>query len=325
MPSTTVKFKTGFATHPSCILHQQGPTHPERPERLENILSLLRQNPLWNQLDHLSGKAAPIEMISRVHDPKYVENLYKWCVDLRPEQILNIDLAPTGICGNSWAAATQGLGAGLAAVDAVLTGQTQNAFAAIRPPGHHAVASRAMGFCLFNNIAVAARYAQSVYGIERIFILDWDVHHGNGTQDIFYEDGSVFFCSIHQEGLYPGTGLAPERGQGAGLNKTLNIPIRAWSADDVYFTAFEQEIYLNFMAFRPELVLISAGFDCRENDNDFSATRLSGAGIEKLTNYVLEWADQTCNGRVVSLLEGGYGLDILPDSVLRHVKKLAHS
>ncbi len=314
---------TGFVYDPLCLTHDPGYDHPENQERLTGVIDHLRNNNIWRQLQHIPARDATVDEIRRVHDEQYIYNLQKWCKGLSSDQTLNIDLAPTGICGDSWRAAIRATGAGLAAVDAVLAGSVKKAFVAIRPPGHHAIQSHAMGFCLLNHVAIAARHAQIQRQVDRIFIIDWDIHHGNGTQDIFYEDGSVFFSSIHQQGIYPGTGSQTERGLGKGEGTTVNFPIPAWSDDDVFLSIFREQLQAKFTAFQPDLVLISAGFDCRCQDNNFSQTNLSGEGISRLTEVVKEWAEKVCSGRVISFLEGGYSPTLLPDSIHRHLEILA--
>lgn len=314
--------RTGFLFDPLCLRHNAGVDHPENAERLKNTIDVLKHKPIWKQMHHLSARDATLADIQRVHHAAYLENLKDWCDGLSLGQTFNIDLAPTGISGDSWQAAIRAAGASLVAVDAVLHNQVDHAFCAVRPPGHHAIPSRAMGFCLFNNVAVAVRYAQQKFGLTRILIIDWDVHHGNGTQDIFYDDGDVFFFSIHQQGIYPGTGARNETGTGSGKGATLNIPLPAKSDDAVYARVFREELAPRVAEFKPELIFISAGFDCRYRDNNFSQMSLSPDGIEYLTELVKSWAWEHCKGRLVSLLEGGYSPKLLPDSVLHHLNVL---
>jgi acetoin utilization deacetylase AcuC-like enzyme len=206
----------------------------------------------------------------------------------------------------------------------VLRGEVANAFCAVRPPGHHATTDRAMGFCIFNNVAIAARHAQAVHGVERVAILDWDVHHGNGTQDIFYEDGSVLFCSTHQWPWYPGTGAANERGVGPGEGLTINRPFRAGAGIAEIGGAFFDEFLPAVREFRPDLILLSAGFDSRAGD-PLGEFRLDDEDFAALTRAVCETAADVCDGRVVSVLEGGYALAGLASAATAHLTVLAES
>ncbi len=222
----------------------------------------------------------------------------------------------------SYRAALQAVGGTLAAIDAVMDGRVANAFCAVRPPGHHAEPSRAMGFCLFNNVAVGARYAQQRYGLGRVLILDWDVHHGNGTQAAFYEDPTVLYVSLHQYPWYPGTGSAEEVGTGPGEGYTLNLPMAAGRGNDEYRTAFELRIQPAVREFSPDFVLISAGFDAHRDD-PLAMMNVTEAGYRAMTESVKDWASTTAQGRIVSCLEGGYNLTALADSVEAHVRCLA--
>jgi acetoin utilization deacetylase AcuC-like enzyme len=217
--------------------------------------------------------------------------------------------------------AARAAGTALNAVDAVMEGRARNAFCVVRPPGHHANASRGMGFCLLNNIAIAARYAQRRHGVGRVLIVDWDVHHGNGTQDIFYGDGSVFFFSTHQWPLYPGTGRANERGSGAGAGTTMNCPFPAGSGRREILGAVRESLMPAMREYRPELVLVSAGFDSRVGDL-LGRFTLTDDDFAELTEAVMEIADASAGGRVVSLLEGGYSLSGLASASTAHVGAL---
>jgi acetoin utilization deacetylase AcuC-like enzyme len=227
----------------------------------------------------------------------------------------------TDITPNSWDVAVRASGGVLNAVDAVLTGAARNAFCAVRPPGHHANAGRGMGFCLLNNVAIAARYAQRRHGIARVAIVDWDVHHGNGTQDIFYRDGSVFFFSTHQWPLYPGTGRADETGEGPGEGATMNFPFPAGSGRREILGAVEDSLLPAMDRFRPEFVLISAGFDSREGDL-LGRFTLTDGDFTDLTRAVMGIAARHAGARLVSMLEGGYNLEGLASATTAHVAAL---
>ena len=234
----------------------------------------------------------------------------------------SLSTGDTDVNRRSFEVALHATGTCLNAVDLVFQKKAGNAFCIVRPPGHHAGPARGMGFCLFNNIAIAARYAQRRYGIERVAIADWDVHHGNGTQDIFYTDPSVFFFSTHQHPWYPGTGASSETGEGAGKGFTLNCPLPAGSGRDEIFGAFRDQFAPRMEAFRPDLVLISAGFDSRNGD-PLGRFLLSDGDFRDLTSFMLEIAHSYSGGRFVSVLEGGYDLNGLSHAVSAHVHSLA--
>jgi acetoin utilization deacetylase AcuC-like enzyme len=233
-----------------------------------------------------------------------------------------VDQGDTTVSAESFDVALLAVGSSLAAIDAVASGILQNAFCAVRPPGHHATKKQPMGFCLFNNTAIAARYAQEHHGIGRIAIIDWDVHHGNGTQEIFYDDPSVLFISLHQYPFFPGTGSRAERGEGKGEGFTLNLPMRAGTEEPEYVEAFQKEILPMLDMFRPELILISAGFDAHRED-PLGNINLSEESFKKMTLMTMESADKHCHGKIVSILEGGYNLSSLSKSVEVHLKALA--
>ena len=231
--------------------------------------------------------------------------------------------ADTVISMQSFDASLFAAGGACSAVDAVMQGEVRNAFVAVRPPGHHATAERAMGFCLFNNVAVAARYAQNRYKeIERVAVVDWDVHHGNGTQGIFYSDATVYFFSMHQYPWYPGTGSRGETGQGKGLGYTLNLPMRALTPAKDQMSAFEAAVGEIASKIKPDLIFISAGFDAHLTD-PLGQLQLEDPDYASMTRTMMQWADDTCGGRVVSCLEGGYNLDTLGETVVSHVRELA--
>ena len=308
--------QVGFAWDDRCLLHDNGPGHPESPQRLVAIRDRLERGGRRDRLVAIAPEPAPLAALAAVHDPAYVEALRRACA--RAPVRLDPD---TTVSAGSWDAALLSAGGGLAAVDAVFDGRVRAAFVATRPPGHHAERDQAMGFCLFNNIAVAARHAQDRHGIERVAIVDWDVHHGNGTQHVFEEDDTVLYISTHQWPFYPGTGARHERGRGRGLGFTLNVPLPAGSGDAVYQRAFETEVIPALEQFRPGVVLVSAGFDAHERD-PLAGMALTTEGYRRLTTLLRDAAATLCGGRLVSLLEGGYDLEALAASVETHLEVL---
>lgn len=294
--------------------HQTAPGHPERPERLAAVRAALE--PLNAPLILASRRADPAE-VTLCHDPRYLESVLK---DIRDGET-ELAGGDVSVSAESGEVALHAVGGVIDTVDAVLGGQADNAFCAVRPPGHHARPAAAMGFCLFNNVAIAARHAQKHHGIERVAIIDWDVHHGNGTQEIFYRDGSVLFFSTHQSPWYPGTGSADETGDGKGSGKILNRPLPAGSGRTEVAGAFRQTLLPALEQFRPELLLISAGFDSRAGD-PLGHFRLTDADFTELTRLLRDAADRHCHGRLVSLLEGGYNLQGLGPAVHAHVAEL---
>lgn len=307
--------KTAFLTHPAFRDHDNGPRHPERPARLEAIEAALRRGGLWDDLWQPEFEAATEELLLLCHTPQLVEKIRHLA------QVGGGSIDPdTAVSPASYDVARLAVGAGVRAVDAVMGSECDNAFVAARPPGHHAESNRAMGFCLFNTIAIAARYAQRQYGLERVAILDWDVHHGNGTQEIFYADPSVFFCSVHQAPLFPYSGWREERGQGAAVGTTVNMPLAAGQGDDVYAEVWDM-MAETIADFAPQLILVSAGFDAHIND-PLGGMRVSAAGFAHLMRVTKKWAASLCDGKLVCILEGGYDLTGLGDSVAAVVKEL---
>ena len=261
---------------------------------------------------------AGTEEIGLVHSTSYI----KWVEEMvnRGETVL--DAGDTVVSAGSYEAAILAAGGVIAAVAAVMEGKVRNCFCAVRPPGHHALYDRAMGFCLFNNVAIGARYVQKRYGIERVLIVDWDVHHGNGTQDTFYGDSSVFYFSTHQYPHYPGSGSTGETGEGAGEGFTLNAPLSSGAGDEEYLRVFNEKLVPAMDAFQPEFVFISAGFDGHRSD-PLSSINLTGEGFARLTSVVKGIAKKYAAGHLVSVLEGGYNLDGLSDSVGEHILELS--
>ncbi|MBM3214612.1 histone deacetylase [Candidatus Poribacteria bacterium] len=309
--------KTGIVYHDDYLLHDTGFGHPERRQRLEAIWEVLPSSSVGGKLVRIVARPALPDELAYIHSASHIADIRK--ISERGGGLLDYD---TPIDSRSYEIALLSVGGVLSAVDAVLGGEVDSCFACVRPPGHHATPSRGMGFCLFNNVAIAARHAQRRHGIDRVLIVDWDVHHGNGTQDAFYSDGSVFFFSVHQHPLYPGTGMAQERGDGDGFGATLNAPLPARSGDEDYVAVFWSRLVPAAREFQPELILISAGFDAHEAD-PLGGMRVTTHGFGALTSIVRELADELCGGRIVSSLEGGYSLDGLSSSVVEHLARLS--
>ena len=308
---------TALSADPICREHLAGRSHPERPERFDVVMDALRNAGSLDDMVHLDPRAATQEELLLCHTPEYLR-VAKHDVDSGQAFLSTGD---TDITRNSWDVAVRAAGGVLNAVDAVIEGRARNAFCVVRPPGHHASASRGMGFCLLNNVALAARYAQRRYGLDRVLIVDWDVHHGNGTQEIFYSDPSVFFFSTHQWPLYPGTGRADETGEGAGRGTTMNFPFPAGSGRKEILGAVENSLVPAAERFNPDLVLISAGFDSRIGDL-LGRFALTDEDFADLTRAVMGIADRSAGGRVVSVLEGGYNLEGLASAAAAHVDAL---
>ncbi len=310
--------KTALLADPIYKEHVTGPGHPERPERCDAVTKALREAGLLPSLDRIGARPATEEEIGVCHTRAYIE-LVKREIAAGASELSTGD---TNVGPRSLEVALRAAGGVLNAVDAVISQKARNAFCAIRPPGHHARPAQAMGFCIFNNVAIAARYAQRKHQVEKVLIADWDVHHGNGTQDIFYADGSVFFFSTHQSPWYPFTGRADETGEGKGAGCTMNCPFPAGSGREEIVGAFRRKLIPAAQNFRPDLVLISAGFDSRVDD-PLGRFTLSDEDFAELTAIMLEIADKHAGGRLVSVLEGGYNLSGLASAALSHVKALA--
>jgi len=309
---------TALLADPLFKRHFPGPGHPEQPARFDAVLGSLDRAALTTRMLRIPSRPATDDELSACHTRPYIATV-KHDVECRYEALSTGD---TQLSAESLNVALAAAGGVLNAVDAVVERRAPNAFCLVRPPGHHATRDRGMGFCIFNNVALAVRYAQRRYGIRRVLIADWDVHHGNGTQDIFYEDGSVFFFSTHQHPWYPGTGRPDETGEDAGEGSTLNCPFPAGAGRAEILGAFQNLLVPAARDFQPDLVLISAGFDSRQGD-PLGRFTLSDQDFADLTALMMEIASQHAGGRLVSVLEGGYDLVGLGSAALAHVQTLA--
>jgi len=278
------------------------------------MLTHLHGTDLWARLHVIAPHQSPRTFLELVHPRTSIEAIASAC------QHGPIHLDPDTVASpGSWEAALRAVGAVTQAVDAVLAGRLEGAFCAVRPPGHHALADQAMGFCLFNNVAIGARYAQAHHGLQRILIVDWDVHHGNGTQAIFYDDPTVLYFSTHQYPFYPGSGARQEIGEGKGKGCTINVPLAAGAGDAEIIRAFEDTLLPRAMTFNPQFVLISAGFDAHRDD-PLAGLNVTETGYAALTRLVVGITQHCCPGRIVSVLEGGYHLEALSRSVEAHLR-----
>ena len=297
--------------------HHTGDGHPERPARFDAVADALAAGGHTKAMKTLASRVVTDDEVLACHTATYLKMVER---DIAAGHGI-LSTGDTEIGPRSLEVARRAAGGVLNAVDAVAPGTVTNAFCVVRPPGHHATPGRGMGFCIFNNIAVAARYAQKKHGIKRVLIADWDVHHGNGTQDCFYSDGSVFFFSTHQAPWYPGTGAAQETGEGAGKGTTMNCPFPAGSGAPQILSVFRARLVPAMKEFKPELVLLSAGFDSRAGD-PLGRFQLTDDDFTALTETMLEIADHSAGGRLVSVLEGGYSLTGLAAAADAHVTRL---
>ncbi|MDK2123637.1 histone deacetylase family protein [Parachitinimonas caeni] len=303
---------TAYLTHPDCVLHSMGTYHPECPDRLAAIQDALMKAGLWDHLKHVEAPAASMHELERVHPHAYVEALRK----LSPQQgIVHLD-PDTAMAPHTWQAALHAAGAVVKATDLVVDGEVRNAFCAVRPPGHHAEIEKAMGFCFFNNVAVGVRHALSRQGIRKVAVVDFDVHHGNGTEDIFKADDKVLMVSIFQHPFYPYSGEHP-----LGINMH-NTPMRAGSGSAAFRAVVEKLWLPELDRFKPDIIFISAGFDAHRDD-DMASMALCDDDYGWVTERLMDVADRHCDDRIVSSLEGGYCLSALGRSATAHIRTLA--
>lgn len=295
-----------------------GSGHPESPRRLETILDRLRDSPVWAQLDPVSPWEVGEDVIRLVHRKGYVDHVARAC----SQGVPFLDTGDTAVCPNSYSVALLAASGVVEGIRLIFENSMSNAFCAVRPPGHHADVDLGMGFCLFNNAAIGARFAQREYGVSRVLIVDWDVHHGNGTQHIFESDPTVFYISVHQYPFYPGTGSEMETGTGDGLGATRNFPLSAGMGDEEYVDIFENSIPDLAARFSPELIIVSSGFDAHHRD-PLASMRVSTEAFMKMTEVILRTAEELCHGRLLSILEGGYDLQALGECVEVHLSVLA--
>lgn len=313
---------TGLIYDDRFLNHDTGPGHPERPDRLRAIVAALKSSGLWERVEHLAFETSTPSRMERLHSPAYVHRVIETCASGMPY----IDVPDSAVCEASADLAMFAVGGVLRAVDAVMQGEIDNAFCAVRPPGHHAEMGRSMGFCLFGNVALAAESLIADHGLDRVAIVDFDVHHGNGTQHLLEDRADILFVSVHEDPVhqYPGTGFAHETGKGDGTGFTLNVPLAPGSGDAAYRAAFDDAIIPKLDAFAPQFVLLSSGFDAATAD-PLGGMNVTTPGFVAMTQQILAVANRHAAGRVVSVLEGGYDLDALAAGVCGHVAALLES
>ncbi len=310
--------RVGIVYSPIYLEHDMGLGHPESPERLRALMRHFEETGIQEKLIDIEPAPARAEWIEEIHTSDYVQFVHEVCD--RGGGLL--DYGDTVANPRSYDAALMAAGGGLAAVDAVMAGTVDRAFCAVRPPGHHAERDHALGFCIFNNVAIAAAYImRKQHGIDRVLIVDWDVHHGNGTEHAFYDSPDVLYFSIHQYPHYPGTGAAGDDGIGRGKGFNVNVPLPAGADDGVYIDIFNENLIPRARGFRPGFILISAGFDAHAGD-PLAGMRVTDEGYREMTRLLCGLADETAAGRVVSFLEGGYNLETMPRAAAAHVEEM---
>ena len=311
--------RTGYVYDDRYLLHDPGSWHPERPDRLKAIQASLKDSGILELLIHLKPYPAPLAWVERLHDPDYIRRFQEACQ--RGQEIFEVQ--DCGISPESYEIALLAAGGVMAAVDAIMGDKADNAFCAVRPPGHHAERARALGFCFFNNVALGVVYLLENFGLERVAIVDWDVHHGNGTQHLFEADPRVFYLSLHEDPqyCYPGTGYRREEGKGPGKGFTLNLPFPPHSGDEEYLEALRNEGLPRLRQFAPQFVMISAGFDAHAKD-PLAQMHLTRSGYREMTRLVLDLAQESAGGRLITALEGGYNLEVLKECVEDHLRIL---
>ncbi|MYB35042.1 MAG: histone deacetylase [Gammaproteobacteria bacterium] len=312
--------KTAYIYDPIFLDHDTGMGHPETSQRLASAHTHLISQDFFSKLNLFQARDAEIKWVETIHQPDYIERVKSSC----EAGMRMIDTPDVQVCPESYNVSIKATGSLLELADRVMAGEVDNGFAMVRPPGHHAENSTAMGFCLFNSIAIAARYLQQQYHLKRILILDWDVHHGNGTQHTFEEDPDVFYVSLHQYPHYPGTGALYETGTGKGEGATLNCPMSGGLGDAAYREAFKEKILPAARNFNPDAILISAGFDAHRAD-PLASIRLDTESYGWMTEEMMSLAEKYCEGRLISVLEGGYDFKALAESVTEHVRVLSQS
>lgn len=310
--------RLGLAYHPLFTAHDTGPDHPERPERIRAVMKAINDAPWSDHVDIVEAREATIDEVALVHDRQYIEDIRSICLaggEYLPAMEASVN-------PQSYPAALRAVGAGLTLADAVIAGRWKIGFAPTRPPGHHAPPNRPMGFCLFNNIAVLARYLVDIHGIKKVAILDFDVHHGNGTETAFWTDPDVLYCSLHRDNLFPyDKGRVLDRGAEKGAGYTLNIPLVSGGGDEDYLNAMDKTVEPHIREFAPEIVLVSAGFDAHWRD-PLGGMKLTRDGYSAIADRLVRIASDTAKGRIISLLEGGYDLQGLAEGTVIYLQRL---